>query len=101
MGKPQITGMTISISLSDKTYGTGTESFFSMQGKYPDPAALNSVLVDGLDMYFAAWESLLASRYATGIGTAAEFKQAVEDAKIRLGKIRNFLQKEVQVPSVE
>jgi hypothetical protein len=99
MGKPEIIGITVSVSLADKTYGTGSESFFSVQGKYPDPAVLKDLLLDGLDMYFAAWESLLASRYATGLSTAAEFKKAVEDAKIRLAKVRGFLQKEQ--PSVE
>jgi hypothetical protein len=105
MGKPEIIGVTVSVNLSDKNYGSGSESFISLQGRYPDPTILKDVLFDGIDMYFSAWESLLASRYATGAGTALEFKKALEDAKIRLSKVRAFLQKEEQqvleVASVE
>lgn len=92
--KPEIVGITVSVNLADKTYGSGSESFMNVQGRYPDPAVLKDVLIDGLEMYVSAWESLLASRYATGLSTAEEFKKAVADAKVRLEKVRNFLQKE-------
>ena len=60
MSKPEIVGITVSIEISNKNYGNGTASFMNLQGKYPDPATLDDVLVDGLEMYFSAWRSLLA-----------------------------------------
>lgn len=95
MSKPEITGLTVSVEFGfEGAYGKGTKSFASIQGRYPDPATLKEALTDSLDVYFCAWESLLASRYATGILAGQDFKQAVEDAKIRLDKVRTFLLKE-------
>lgn len=94
MAKPEIVGITVSVDISDKNYGNGTQSFLNLQGRYPDPAALKEVMTDGLDMYFAAWESLLASRYATGSMPGPDFKKAVDEAKVKLEKVRNFLARE-------
>lgn len=95
MGKPEIIGLTVSVEFGfEGEYGKGTKSFANIQGRYPDPSTLSEAMVDGLDMYFAAWESLLASRYATGNGTAQEFKLSVETAKARLEKVRNYLIKD-------
>lgn len=99
MNTPVITGLTVSVDVSDKNYGTGPASFMNLQGRYPDPATLDQVLVDGLDMYFAAFKSLLASRYATGVIAGPEFKKTLEAAEIKLAKVRTFLLKE-QEPEV-
>ena len=96
MSKPEIVGITVSIEVSNKNYGNGTASFMNLQGKYPDPATLDDVLVDGLEMYFSAWRSLLAGRYATGEMTGKELKLAVDEALPKLDKIRSFLLKKRQ-----
>src|SRR5208337_2537562 len=95
MSKPEIVGITVSVEFGfEGDYGKGTKSFANIQGRYPDPAVLKEVITDGLSMYFAAWESLLASRYATGVMLGPEFKKALEDGKIRLAKVRSFLAKD-------
>ena len=93
MSKPEIVGVTVSLDISEKSYGNGSQSFMNIQGRYPNPAILEEVIEDGLNMYFAAWQSLLASRYATGVMLGPEFKKAIEDGKIRLEKVRKFLGK--------
>lgn len=102
MSKPVITGITVSIDIANKEFGNGSASFMNIQGKYPDPATLDDVLVDGLDMYFAAFKSLLASRYATGLLSGPEFKDIGTKAEAKYGKIKVFLMKEQeQTASVE
>jgi hypothetical protein len=98
MSKLGITGITVSVDISDKQYGNGSQSFLNLQGRYPDPSTLEEAMIDGLAMYFAAWESLLASRFATGVLTAGELKKSVEDAKVRVAKVRAFLQKQMEAP---
>jgi hypothetical protein len=94
MSKPIIIGITVSVDIADKDYGKGTDGFFSLKGQYPDPASLDHVLVDGLDMYFAAWKSLMCGRYATGVVSGPEFKATVAKTEVKFNKIRTFLLKE-------
>ena len=101
MSNPTIIGVTVSVDVSDKSYGTGNSSFMNVQGRYPDPGVpLADVLIDGLDMFLAAWKSLLAGRYATGVVTGAEFKKQLGEAEAKFAKVHKFLQKESE-PSVE
>jgi len=93
-----VTGITISAEFADKEYGNGQESFMNMSAKCPAPVStenLDSVIVDGLDMYFACWQTLLASRYATGQIKPDEFNKRLEATTKRLKMIRNFYKKEV------
>ena len=95
MNKPVVTGITVSVNIGEKNYGTGSESFLSLQGKYPDPGAvLDTTIEDGLDMYFQAWKSLIAGKYATGTLGGTEFKDMLAKAEIRLNKVRHFLKEE-------
>jgi hypothetical protein len=101
---PPITHITVSVAMADKSYGSGTESFINLRGEYPDPHTLDAALVDGLDMYFAAWKSLVASQFATGIMhgangepmTGEEFKGLLDRVGHRVEKVRTFLSKEAQ-----
>jgi hypothetical protein len=96
-GRPQLvlTGLTISAEFSDKEYGKGSGNFMNISAKAPDPGIpmenIDEVVMSGLDMYFAAWKTLLGTRFATGIIKAAEFKQALQDATLRLESVRKFL----------
>jgi hypothetical protein len=95
-----VTGITISAEFADKEYGNGQESFMNMSAKCPAPEGiplenLDAVIVDGLDMYFACWQTLLASRYATGQINPDEFNKRLEASNKRLKMIRNFYKKEV------
>lgn len=95
-----ITGITISADFGDKEYGKGSESFMNMSAKVGGTEGvalteIDGVIVDGLDMYFACWQTLLASRYATGVIKAEEFNLRLEATQKRIKMIRKFYQKEV------
>ncbi len=95
MSKVEITGVTVSVEFGfEGDYGKGTKSFASVQAKYPDPedvAGLDNVMSDGLDMYFAAWQTLLAARYGTGVVGGTEFKEAMSQATRRVAQVRKIL----------
>ncbi len=97
---PLITGITLSVSFGDKEYGKGSESFLNASMKWNDSEALtldkvDNVIIDGLDLYFAVWQTLLASRFATGIIDAEEFNKRLEASQKRLTMIRNYYKKEI------
>lgn len=90
-----ITGITISAEFSDKEYGNGSGNFMNISAKAPDLPLdqINEVISDGLDLYFAAWSTLLGTRFATGIIPAAEFKQRMADTQQRIEMVRKYLRK--------
>ena len=107
--KPQITGITVSVSFGDKQYGSGTDSFMNIQTRYPETGKsieeLDDVIADGLDLYFAAWRTILASRFATGQITvevdgktktdSEGFRNTLASTAARIEKVRKFLRKSV------
>jgi hypothetical protein len=98
MSKPAIFGTTISVEFGDKEYGNGTSTYMNLQGRYPEPGKpieeLGDVILDGLDMYFAAWKTMLAGRYASGVIDGLTFKAQWAKAEEKVTKVRNFLKKE-------
>lgn len=96
-----ITGVTVSLEMGyEQEYAKGTKSFISLQGKYPDPSSIDEALIDGLDMYFAAFKSLLASRAATGVIGGKEFKETLAAVEARLAKVKGVLAKDSAEASV-
>lgn len=98
MSQIQINGITISVDIGDKEYGKGQNAFMNIQGKYPDGLpieGLEDVMQDGLDMYFAAWRTILAGRYSSGQLSGTEFKEALAATTTRVEKIRKYLRKPV------
>jgi hypothetical protein len=93
--KPIITGVTVSVDVGDKEYGNGQSCFMNIQGRYPEPSQpieeLIDVVTDGLDMYFAAWRSLLAGRFATGKISKEEFKTTFATVALRIEAARRYL----------
>ena len=88
-----ITGITISAEFSDKEYGNGSGNFMNISAKAPDVPLdqIDDVILDGLDLYFAAWRTLLAGRFATGIIKADELKQRMSDTAQRVDSVRKYL----------
>jgi hypothetical protein len=106
MCKPYITSLTLSAEISDKEYGNGTKAFMNLSGRWPEPgkpiAEIDDVIDEGLDLYFAAWKTMLASRYSTGAIDGKTLKEHLSAAEGRLVKVREFLRKkEVVVPANE
>jgi len=98
MSKPIVHGVTVSVDFGDKEFGNGSNSYMNIQARYPDPgkpvSELGDVVVQGLDLYFAAWKTMLSSRYATGVISGPDFKAALEAAEKKLAKVRAYLAKE-------
>ncbi len=92
--KPQVTGVTVSVEFGDTVYGTGSKSFTNLQAKLPEPTTdLNDVVDQGLDLYFAAWKTLLAGRMATGVIDADTFRTQFTATSERIEKVRKFLRR--------
>ena len=93
--KPVITGLTVSVDIGDKEYGNGQSCFMNIQGRYPEPGQpmeeIIDVVVDGLDMYFAAWRTLFASRFATGKISKDDFKETFAAVSSRIEATRRYL----------
>jgi hypothetical protein len=93
-----VVGITVSVDFGDKEYGKGLGSFMNVSAKVPDPDGipleqLDDVISNGLDLYFAAWKTLLGTRFATGVIDAATFKQTLQNSELRLDKVRKYLRK--------
>jgi hypothetical protein len=98
MSDLRIKEITISVQFADKDYGKGTESFHCLKADYPNPlpfTEINSVVDDSLDLFFAAWKTMLGTRFATGVIKAEEFKIALQNTQLRLDMVRKHLRKGV------
>lgn len=92
--QPQVTGVTVSVEFGDTVYGTGSKSFTNLQAKFPEPTdELNDVVDQGLDLYFAAWKTLLAGRWATGVIDTDAFRAQLNATTERIEKARKFLRR--------
>jgi hypothetical protein len=106
MCKPYITSLTLSAEISDKEYGNGTKAFMNLSGRWPEPGKpieeIDDVVQEGLDLYFAAWKTMLASRYSTGAIDGKTLKEHLSAAETRLARVREFIRKDKQaVPANE
>jgi hypothetical protein len=99
---PVITGITVSVSFSDKEYGKGSENFMNASAKWGEDAPtfeqLDTVIDRGLELYFTAWKTMLGSRFATGNMGAANFKKLLADSELRMEMVRKYLAKGVIQP---
>lgn len=92
--KPQVTGITVSVEFGDTVYGTGSKSFSNLQAKFPEPVdELNDVVDEGLELYFAAWKTLLAGRMATGVIDAETFRAQFTATSERIDKVRKYMRR--------
>ncbi len=92
--KPQVTGVTVSVEFGDTVYGTGSKSFTNLQAKFPEPTdELDDVVDKGLDLYFAAWKTLLAGRMATGVIDADTFRAQFNATSERIERVRKFIRR--------
>lgn len=99
--KPQVTGVTVSVEFGDTSYGAGSKCFTNLQAKFPDPVEeLDNVVDQGLDLYFAAWKTLLAGRWATGVIDAKTFKAQFDATSLKIDKARKFLREKANEQQV-
>ncbi len=94
MSKSGVTGVTVSVEFGDTSYGAGSKCFTNLQAKFPEPAEeFDDVVDQGLDLYFAAWKTLLAGRWATGVIDADTFRAQLSATTERIEKARKFLRR--------
>ena len=98
MGSLAITAVTISVEAADKEYGKGDSRFTSLKGSYRDEgvtlADIDLVVLDSLDMFLAAWRSLLLAKYTQGTLPGKELTAALDRAVQRTEKARAYLKRE-------
>ena len=96
--KPLISGVTVSVNFGDKNYGSGSDSFMNLKADYDPgvpPENLDDVVDQGLDLYLAAWKTLLSARYATGVIVPDDYKKLLEASIKRIALVRKFLRKSI------
>jgi hypothetical protein len=94
MSKAGVTGVTVSVEFGDTSYGAGSKCFTNLQAKFPEPTEeLDDVVDQGLDLYFAAWKTLLAGRWATGVIDKDTFRDQLAATTERIDKARKFLRR--------
>lgn len=91
----RIKGVTVSLEISDKTYGNGNSAYTSINA-YVDAAGLaqiDDVISAGLDMFLAAWETVLAGKVATKLlgMSAQELRDNVAAIQKRAARVRTLL----------
>jgi hypothetical protein len=97
MSKFNITNVTVSVEMGyEQEYGRGTKSFASVssragEGVQTVPESVPDAISAGLDMYFTAWQTLLAGRLAQGIVSAETFNNAVPAMERRIKKAKEIL----------
>ncbi len=94
-----ITSVTVSVDASDKEYGKGDARFMSLKGSYRDGgvslANIDTVVEDSLDMFLAAWRSLLFAKYAQDTLPGKELTAVLERAAQKTEKARAYLRREM------
>jgi len=102
MGNLLIQSVTISVELADKEYGNGSGRFLNLKGSYQEGVTLEgvgSVIEDSLDMFLAAWKSLLCSKYAQGCLDANGLKAKFEEAVVKTERAKKYLRRTDGGPS--
>ena len=98
MGDLSITSVTVSVEAADKEYGKGEARFMNLKGTYRDEgvplADMDTVVEDSLDLFLAAWRSLLFAKYAQGSMKGTDLKATLDRAAEKTEKVRAYLRKE-------
>jgi len=89
--------VTVSVELADKEYGSGSSRFISLKGAHKDGlpvAEAGPVIDDALELFLAAWKSLLGARWSQGGMTGDDLRTWVEKAVRKTEKVKEFLRAE-------
>jgi len=93
MGKFGITGITLSVEFGDTSYGAGTKSFMNLQARVSDGDSVPvetpvAAVAAGMDLYFTAWTTLLASRLAVGTTDKKDYQEHMQILRERFDAIK-------------
>ena len=94
--------ISVSVEIADKEYGNGSGRFISLKGACKDALPLadaDPVIDDGLDLFLAAWKTLLGARWSQGGMTGDDFKTWLEKSIRKTDKVKEFLRTEGHGPS--
>lgn len=93
-----VSSVSVSVELADMNYGSGEKNFMSISSKIPDgaeglPLDMETVMGDGLDKYFAAWQTLLQAALASGRISQTTYVKQTELYLSRIKKVRALYKK--------
>lgn len=90
--------VTISLEVADKEFGNGMSRFVNLRGKYEDGGIplkdIGEAVDDSLDMFLAAWKSLLAAKFAQGIINGQTLKEKIENTMKQTEKVKAYLRRQ-------
>lgn len=99
-----ITELTVSMKVSDKEYGNGPESFFSLGGKYSGKplSCIGDTVDDSLVAFLSIWKTILVQRWAIGklktnegsLLTAEMLQARIDKAEKRFAVVREGLRED-------
>src|SRR6202453_5078870 len=96
-----ISGVTVSVSFSDKEYGKGHEFFQNVSAKAaPDMnnegyllERADEVVLESITLFFTAWQGVLTQRLVAGHIKGDEYKTLLGACAARLDNVKRFLNK--------
>ena len=92
-----VTGITVSVEISDTEYGNGVKRFVSLKSESQDPLDaiplkdLEEVIITSLDLLKGASEAVHGSRYAQGEISAKELQGIMIKMDERFDKVKKAL----------
>ena len=92
-----ITGVTVSLTISDKQYGNGGERFVSIRAEEPDItqaaniSEIGKVLDSVLDMTHNTYKAVQGTRFSQGELNSEELELLLHKAEKRYAKVKKFL----------
>ena len=88
----KVVSVTVSLELSNASYGNGGKRFVSFRAETPAeaPATIEEALDESLRLHGAAFESATSAIVAAGEIPAAQFNQQLDVVKRRIAKLLSF-----------
>jgi hypothetical protein len=91
----RIKSITVSMEIACKEFGNGNSGYASLTAQIDEGSMerLPDIVDGGLDMYVAAWETILAGKVATKLlgMTGQEFQTVVPKIRKRLTQVKAML----------
>ena len=91
----RITNLTVSVEVASKEYGNGDSGYVSISAYVDDCKfdQINSAIDAGLDMFLAAWETIVAGKVSTKLlaMSAQELRDTVAAIQKRVARVRTLL----------
>lgn len=95
-----ITSITIGLDVRDMQYGAGTGRFIHLKADAPSETeglTTEEAFDRSIEMFLGGWKSVIAARYATGVGKALEADKQIRLSEKKIERLKSMLAQEEQV----